>query len=163
MHGSILQELDKFLTLVPLDDTDKVTFALNNYGVSTVNINTTQQGVDYDSKQTFSADLGPVEIAVQSNDKISPEQLIVSPEVVSNATGSLALEGLDVCPQKRDSLRIIYSAFRTDALFLTPETSCTEYAVGSIIVGVRIVGASNCEEILSVIVDLQELKEVSLR
>ena len=116
----------------------------------------TDEDGKYDS---FSADLGPINAAVLSNEQISPEQLIVDSGVLSNVTGSLGLNGLGECAQSRDRLRIVYSVFRTDALFLTPETACDLYAISSIIVGVG-VNASNCATKLSVDIDLELLTEV---
>ena len=65
----------------------------------------TDEDGKYDS---FSADLGPIEKPVVSNEQISPEQLIVDSGVLSNVTGSLGLNGLGECAQSRDRLRIVY-------------------------------------------------------
>ena len=122
-----------------------------------MDINTANDGEMYDS---FSADLGEVEDAVMSNKNISTEQLIVSSEILSNATGSVGLEGLDACFHSRDPLRIVYSVYRTDALFLTPETACDLYAISTIIVGVS-VNDSACAAALSTSLDMQQLTEVN--
>ena len=149
----ILQGLNRFLDLVPVDnETGNATFTLNNFGVIALLIN------DTNTQQTFSANLGPVSNAVSSNDTISGEQLLVTSEPISNTTGSLS-HSLDSCSQDSSSQRVAYSVFRTNALFLTPETACEQFTVGSVIVGVRINGNRGCNT-TSVIVDLQQLTEV---
>ena len=128
---------------------------MRNFGIILDLIDTTDEDGKYDS---FSADLGPIEKAVVSNEQISPEQLIVDSGVLSNVTGSLGLNGLGGCAQSRERLRIVYSVFRTDALFLTPETACDLYAISSIIVGVGV--NASCATKLSVDIDLELLTEV---
>ena len=134
-----------------------MTITLRNYGVIVLDINASNENErKYDS---FSADLGAVETAVLSKEQISPEQLIVSSGILSNVTGSLGLKGLDECAaHNREHLRIVYSVYRTDALFLTPETACDLYAISSIIVGVN---ASKYATKLSAKIDLERLMEVS--
>ena len=79
---------------------------------------------------------------------------------ISNATGSTEIQDLTSCPLLNSSQRIAYSVFRTDALFLTPETGCTNFTIGSIILGVRATISQGCN-ITSVIVDMEQLEEVS--
>ena len=155
---SILHALEVFLDRVPLHNgTAMTTFTRNNFGI--VAMNTTE----LDSQLlAFGANLGPVETAVSDNKTISPEQLLVGSGALSgDTTGEISLGELDTsCPLNGENERVAYSVFRTDALFLTPETACQQFAVGSIILGVRKSGGKDCET-GSVIVDLQQLNEVN--
>ena len=131
------------------------TFTRKNFGFVVLNTSS-----ETDRVLTFSADLGPVETAVFDNRTISQEQLSVDSErPQSTATGALSLPGLDACPQIPENGRIVYSAFRTNALFLTPDTACNQSAIGSIVLGVRKSASTTCHT-SSVIVDLQQLNEV---
>ena len=151
----ILQGLNRFLDLVPLDnETDNTTFTQNNFGLIALQINNT------DTLQAFSANLGPAAYAVSTNETISPEQLLVASEVMQSATGALSPQGLGSCSLRSGSRRIAYTVFRTDALFLTPETACERFTVGSVILGVRIPNSSECGNTLSVIVNLQQVSKV---
>lgn len=156
----ILQGLNRFLDLVPVDnETGNVTFTLNNFGVIALELRSINES---EIQQTFSANLGPVTNAVSSKETIPAEQLLVTSEPISNTTGLLTpqLQGLEACLQTNRSQRIAYSVFRTAALFLTPETACEQFAIGSIILGVRTnVDDKRCSA-TSVTVDMQQLIEV---
>ena len=153
----ILQGLNRFVDLVPVDNqTGNVTFTLNNFGLIALDTNLLNQT----TVQAFSANLGPVTVAVSSREIISANQLLVTADPISNATGSIEIQDLTSCPLLNSSQRIAYSVFHTDALFLTPETGCTNFTVGSIILGVRANISQGCN-ITSVIVDLEQLQEVS--
>ena len=157
---SILKALNDFADRIPLNNAvESATFALKNFGIVALDIGS-PYGTDVGPQQTFSADLGPVESAVADNRTILQEQLTVSSEAVSSdTTGSLSLQSLGTCKQQNgETNRVVYSVFRTNALFLTPETACQQFAIGSIILGVR---KSNCPT-LPVTVDLQSLNEVSI-
>ena len=150
----ILEGLNRFLDLVPVDnETGNATFTFNNFGIIALIINDTVM------QQTFSANLGPVTNAVSSNETIAGDQLLVTSKLISDTTGSISSNNLDSCSQSSGDQRVAYSVFRTNALFLTPETACEESTVGSIIMGVRINGTRGCNT-TSVIVDLQQLTEV---
>lgn len=137
----ILQGLNQLLDSVPLDnETGNVTYTLNNFAAVATFSNI---------KQTFS-----ISDTASSNETISPKQLLVNSEPASHATGSITPQGLDSCNQ-----RIIYSVFRTDALFLTPETACQRFAVGSIILGVRVNDTSSCNNTF-VSLDILPIEEV---
>ena len=148
-----MEGLNRFLDLVPVDnETGNATFTFNNFGIIALIIN------DSATQQTFSANLGPVTSAVSSNEAIAGNQLLVTPdsEPISDSTGSISSQ---TCSQSSGGQRVAYSVFRTNALFLTNETACTQFAVGSIIMGVRMNGSRGCNT-ASVIVDLQQLTEV---
>lgn len=156
----ILQGLNRFLDLVPVDnETGNVTFTLNNFGVIALELMSINES---EIQQTFSANLGPVKNAVSSKETIPAEELLVTSEPISNTTGLITpqLQGLESCLQANGSQRIAYSVFRTAALFLTPETACEQFAIGSIILGVRMnVDNKRCSA-TSVTVDMQQLTEV---
>ena len=146
---------------VPLDnDTGSVTFTRTNFGVVALSIGGLYH-TESNTQLSFSADLGPVETAVYyDNSTISPEQLLVhSGDPPASTTGVISLQDLGTCPENRENERIVYSAFRTNALFLTPETACNQSAIGSIVLGVKKSGSKNCSS-QSVIVDLQQLNKV---
>ena len=152
----ILQGLNRFLDLIPINnETGNVTFTLNNFGIialETSSLDQTEPG------QAFSADLGPVTNAVSSSEAIVTDQLLVTSKPISNVTGSISLQNLSSCVGS-GSQRIAYSVFRTDALFLTPDTACTRFTVGSIILGVRVNDIRGCNT-TSVTVDMQQLEQV---
>ena len=152
----ILQGLNRFLDLIPVNnETGNVTFTLNNFGIialETSSLDQTEPG------QAFSADLGPVTNAVSSSEAIVTDQLLVTSKPISNVTGSISLQNLSSCVGS-GSQRIAYSVFRTDALFLTPDTACTRFTVGSIILGVRVNNTRGCNT-TSVTLDMQQLEEV---
>ena len=151
-----MQGLNRFLDLIPVNnETGNVTFTLNNFGIialETSSLDQTEPG------QAFSADLGPVTNAVSSSETIVTDQLLVTSKPISNVTGSISLQNLSSCVGS-GSQRIAYSVFRTDALFLTPDTACTRFTVGSIILGVRVNNIRGCNA-TSVTVDMQQLEEV---
>ena len=152
----ILQGLNRFLDLIPVNnETGNITFTLNNFGIialETSSLDQTEPG------QAFSADLGPVTNAVSSSEAIVTDQLLVTSKPISNVTGSISLQNLSSCVGS-GSQRIAYSVFRTDALFLTPDTACTRFTVGSIILGVRVNDIRGCNT-TSVTVDMQQLEQV---
>ena len=151
-----MQGLNRFLDLIPVNnETGNVTFTLNNFGIialETSSLDQTEPG------QAFSADLGPVTNAVSSSETIVIDQLLVTSKPISNVTGSISLQNLSSCVGS-GSQRIAYSVFRTDALFLTPDTACTRFTVGSIILGVRVNDIRGCNT-TSVTLDMQQLEEV---
>ena len=152
--------MNKFLDLVPVDNTDNATFTLTNFGIVAVETSSLNQKTQT-QQQIFSADLGPVSNAVSSNQTIATDQLLVKDVPISNTTGSISSQDLYSCSLSSNSTqRISYSVFRTDALFLTPDTiNCSRFAVGSIILGVRVKYAGGCNS-TSVTVDMQQLEKV---
>ena len=154
----ILEGLNRFLDLVPVDNiTGTATFPLTNFGIVAVETRSLNQT---DIQQAFSADLGPVSNAVSSNKTIAVNQLLVKREPIANTTGSISSQDLYSCSLSSNSTqRILYSVFRTDALFLTPDTACSRFSVGSIILGVRVKDAGGCNS-TSVTVDMQQLEKV---
>ena len=126
---------------MPLDnETGNVTFTLDNFAAVATFTN---------KKQTFS-----FSDTSSSNETTSLKQLLANSEPAPHETGSITPQGLDSCNQ-----RIIYSVFRTDALFLTPETACQRFAVGSIILGVRVNNTSRCNDTF-VSLDIHPFEEV---
>ena len=154
----ILEGLNRFLDLVPVDNiTGTATFPLPNFGIVAVETSSLNQT---EIQQVFSADLGPVSNAVSSNETIAVNQLLIKREPISNTTGSISSQDLYSCSLSSNSTqRISYSVFRTDALFLTPDTACSRFSVGSIILGVRVKDAGGCNS-TSVTVDMQQLEKV---
>ena len=149
----ILQGLKRFLDLIPVNnETGNVTFTLNNFGIIALETSS------LDQTQSFSVDLGPVVNAMTSSEVISSTQLLVENSPLEDVTASISLQNLSSCVGS-GSQRIAYSVFRTDALFLTPDTACTRFTVGSIILGVRVNDTRGCNT-TSVIVDMQQLEEV---
>ena len=149
----ILQGLNRFLDLIPVNnETGNVTFTLNNFGIIALETSS------LDQTQSFSVDLGPVVNAMTSSEVISSTQLLVENSPLEDVTASISLQNLSSCVGS-GSQRIAYSVFRTDALFLTPDTACTRFTVGSIILGVRVNDTRGCNT-TSVIVDMQQLEEV---
>ena len=156
--------MESFLERVPLDnDTGSVTLTRTNFGVIALSISGLYH-TESNTQLSFNADLGPVETAVYyDNSTISPEQLLVhSGDPPASTTGVISLQDLGTCPENRENERIVYSVFRTNALFLTPETACNQSAIGSIVLGVKKSGSKNCSS-QSVIVDLQQLNKVRAR
>ena len=154
-----MQGLNKFLDLVPVDNTDNATFTLTNFGIVVVETSSLNQTTDT-QQQIFSADLGPVSNAVSSNKTIATHQLLVKDVPISNTTGSISSQDLYSCSLSSNSTqRISYSVFRTDALFLTPDAACSRFVVGSIILGVRVNDAGGCNS-TSVTVDMQQMEKV---
>ena len=138
-----MQGLNQLLDSLPLDnETGNVTLTLRNFGFIALDADTIEE-------QTFS-----VLNITDTTSTISPEQIVVKSEPLPQATGFLTPQELGSCNQ-----RIIYSVFRTDALFLTPETACERFAVGSIILGVRVNNKSRCNS-LSVVVNVQQFDKV---
>ena len=100
---------------------------------------------------------------MSSGDVIPGDQLLVTAKPISNATGSVDLQNINSClPNNCSGQRISYSVFRTDALFLTPETVCTNFTIGSIILGVRANISQECD-VTSVLVDMEQLQEVLVK
>ena len=146
------------MDLFPVD-TDNATFTLTNFGIVLVETSPLNQKTET-QQQVFSANLGPVSNAVSSNQTIATDQLLVKDVPISNTTGSISSQDLSSCSLSNNSTqRISYSVFRTDALFLTPDTACSRFAVGSIILGVRVNDAGGCNS-TSVTVDMQQLEKV---
>ena len=145
------------MDLIPVD-TDNATFTLTNFGIVVVESSLNQKTET--QQQVFSANLGPVSNAVSSNQTIATHQLLVKDVPISNTTGSISPQDLYSCSLSSNSTqRISYSVFRTDALFLTPDTACSRFSVGSIILGVRVKDAGGCNS-TSVTVDMQQLEKV---
>ena len=150
----ILQGLNRFLDLIPVNnETGNVTFTLNNFGIIALETSS------LDQTQSFSVDLGPVVNAVTSSEVISSTQLLVENSPLEDVTGSITPQNLSSCSLNSGSQRIAYSVFRTDALFLTPDTACTRFTVGSIILGVRVNNTRGCNT-TSVTLDMQQLEAV---
>ena len=146
------------MDLIPVD-TDNATFTLTNFGIVVVETSSLNQKTET-QQQVFSADLGPVSNAVSSNQTIATHQLLVKDVPISNTTGSISSQDLYSCSLSSNSTqRISYSVFRTDALFLTQDTACSRFSVGSIILGVRVKDAGGCNS-TSVTVDMQQLEKV---
>lgn len=146
---SILQGLNQFLDLVSLDnETGNITFTQKNFGLIALEINTEDE-----KQQTFNFNE-----TTNASETISLEQLSLTSEPSSGATGSLSPRGLDLCSSGSGSQRIAYSVFRSPGLFLTPETACGGFAIGSIILGVRVPNTNICNA--SVNVNLEHIEEV---
>lgn len=150
----ILQGLNRFVDLVPADNqTGNFTYTMNQFAIIAVDSNQTWN-------RYFGAQLGPVRDAVSSKNTIPGDQLLVTADPISNVTGSIDLQDINSClPSNYSGHRISYSVFRTDALFLTPETVCTNFTLGSVILGVRANISQECN-VTSVLVDLEQLQEV---
>lgn len=153
----ILQGLNRFADLVPPDNqTGNFTYTLNQFAILALD----SSPINHTCHQFFSVHLGPVRDAVSSRDMIPENQLLVTAEPISNATGSIDLQDVNSCLLNNCSgQRISYSVFRTDALFLTPETVCTDFTIGSIILGVRANISKGCN-VTSVFIDMEQLQEV---
>ena len=137
---------------MPLNnETGNITFTRNNFGLIALEINTASE-----KQQTFN-----FAQTSHANESITSEQLSVTSEPISGVSGSLSPQGLDSCSSGIDSRRIAYSVFQSPGLFLTPETVCEEFAIGSVILGVRVTNSSVCNT--PVIVNLRQLAEVKNR
>ena len=151
MITRILQSLNRFQDGVVMEaGSDNLTFTLTNFAT----VITDSSPLDESNRLTFSISFRSPEEAVCESYDITGAQLAVSSQPAADAIGSITFS-------ECGSQRISYSVFRTDALFLTPETTTSDdYAVGSVIIGVRTVsGALPCDsETLSV--NLQPLSEV---
>lgn len=135
-------------------DSDNLTFNLNNFATII------SQSPSYNDRgrQTFSARFGSPEEAVCEMTQILEEQLAVSSQPTADSTGSVTVSRTS--EERAGTRRVSYSVFRTDSLFLTPETTGGDYAIGSIIVGVRESGVlANNDE--TVTVNLQPISVVS--
>lgn len=77
----------------------------------------------------------------------------------AHPTGSITIP--NTFEGRASTRRVSYSIFRTDALFLTPKITGNDYALGSVIIGVRGSGvlANNSDETLTI--NLQPVSEVS--
>ena len=108
--------------------------------------------------QDFSVDIeSTTDAASRTKRDISTN---VTQDLAPNMTASIKLQGLDSCLQQNSSQRIAFSVFQTDALFLTPDTACTDFTVGSVILGVRANTTTACNS-LSVMVNVQSREMVS--
>ena len=154
MITRILQSLNRFQDGVVMEaGSDNLTFTLTNFAT----VITDSSPLNESNRLTFSVSFRSPEEAVCERYDITGEHLAVSSQSAADTIGSITLQSTSEC----GSQRISYSVFRTDALFLTPETTTSnDYAVGSVIIGVRTVnGALPCDsETLSV--NLQPLSEV---
>lgn len=138
-------------------DRENLTFARNNFAIIISDLEHLTN--NQNDEQTFSVQFGSPEEAVCNSTPISERQLAVSSQPGAYATGSVAIP--DTLKGRAGAQRVSYSVFRTDLLFLTPAITGNDYAIGSIIVGVRGSGilANNSEEAL--IIELQPVSEVS--
>lgn len=139
---------------IPENATNNSTiFSQNNFAILVQDIDQNRfQG------QTFSAILGSADQAINSNEEIDPSDLIVMPDPVPNATVSATLPPsvvTDNCPAFD---RIFYIVHVTNTLFLTPETNCEDYTIGSIVITVGMNGCSNFSEEIEL--DFDQLDEV---
>ena len=168
-----MQSLDTLTDsiLIPENATDgTVILARDNFAILV-------QDIDPDNftGEAFSADLGPVDQVVGVSN-VSGEQLVRNEDVVLNSTASVELPdslffsqqdaelalGNASTDQGRAPERLSYSVFLTDTLFTTPNTSCSQSAIGSIIISVRANGnLTNLNLSEGILLNFQRLSEVS--
>lgn len=154
----ILQSLILFQDKAVIgSDRENLTFARNNFAI--IISDREPQTHNENDEQTFSVEFGSPEEAVCNSTPISERQLVVSSQSSEYATGSVSIP--NTLKGRAGAQRVSYSLFRTDLLFLTPEITSNDYAIGSIIMGVR--GSdlldNNSEEPLTI--GLQPVSEVS--
>ena len=138
-------------------DRNNITFARNNFAIIvTDHPPLTHNETD---EHIFSVEFASPEEAVCNSTPISEQQLAVSSQSSAHATGSVTIP--HTFEGRAGTQRVSYSLFRTDALFLTPKITGNDYAIGSVIIGVRGSGmlAINNEETVSI--NLQPVSEVS--
>ena len=115
-------------------------------------------GQNASAGQTFSSKFQSVKEAVCEMDNITHIQLSVSSETVADATGAISVNDITKCSENIS--HISYTIFRTDALFLTPDTVNGSYEISSVIVGVRANGTPVCSG-MPLTISLQPIREVS--
>ena len=140
------------INIEPYDS--NVSFSFANFATTIVN------STHSSYPQIFSANATSVDNNICGSKEIEEQEIavLVSSQSAADATGSITLQSTSEC----GSQRISYSVFRTDALFLTPDTTTSnDYAVGSVIIGVRAVtsGALMCTD-RSVKIKLQQIWKV---
>ena len=134
--------LNRFSDRVPVDNqTGTINFTLDNFGVIAID----SEAVDQMTYQVLSAGHGPVKNVLSSAKELFTDQLLFASEHIPNVSASIKLQGLNLCFYGNNSQRIVFSVFHSDALFLTPDTVCTDFAVGSIILGVRFNVSEQCK------------------
>lgn len=145
----ILSSLKQFASLIylPENSTDNtVAFAETNYAILIRGIN----------QSDFPGSL----FAVNVQEGLSLDDLATEYNDTTNTNVSVEIppavfEPGDGCPI---SDRLFYTVFITSTLFLTPETNCDDYAIGSVLVTVDVNGCSQLSQEIEL--DFQELDQV---
>ena len=130
-----------------------LTFTLNNFGT----IISESSALNTSQTHVFNVEIGPVQEAICTSTEISDEQLSLSSHLAADSTGSIVLQNISDCIENVQ--RISFSVFRTDALFLTPETVNGNYQVGSIIISARAHETQTCEG-SKLVINLQPVGKV---
>ena len=136
-------------------DRNNITFARNNFAIIvTDHPPLTHNETD---EHIFSVEFASPEEAVCNSTPISEQQLAVSSQSSAHATGSVTIP--HTFEGRAGTRRVSY--YGVYALFLTPKIIGNDYAIGSVIIGVRGSGvlAINNEE--TVTINLQPVSEVS--
>ena len=111
------------------------------------------------SGEAFSADLGPIDKAVEDSGDIDEDKLVRMVDVIPNATASVELPESFFNASGNATERLFYTVFLSDTFFLTPNTTCPNGAIGSIIVTVQINGSANLTG--NITLNFQRLSKVS--
>ena len=110
--------------------------------------------------EAFSADLGPVDGTMEGvSGNINENNLVRMADVIANATASVQLPESFFDESGNETERIYYAIFLSDTLFLTPDTTCPNGSIASIIVTVQVNGSSTLNG--NITFNFQQLGEVS--
>ena len=135
----LLQSVRRFANTVPIpanSTNNTLAFPLDNFALLLRDVNP-----ESFSGESFSVNLGSVEEAIRNSSGISEEVLVTMMDPLPNATASVELpqslfDGSTAYASPWQ--RIVYSIFLSNSLFLTLDTNCENFAIGSIILGVDV-------------------------
>lgn len=155
-----LESLELFSSTVDIPEnptSNFVTFTRDNYAML---VKRPDSATLFDG-ETFSAVPGTTDNATISTDS---DGFVIMSNPALNSTISVKVPPslLDNNTNSEDCLpsdRIFYIVFVKTTLFLTPETNCDQYTIGSIVVTVEVNGCHNLSS--EVELDFEELDKVS--
>ncbi len=152
IYARILNSLEQFASTLSLPENSTnspVVFARDNFAILVQSINQT----DFEG-QMFS---------VSIDGDLSQDDLVTAQDAPTNSNVSVDIppSAFEITDDCSPSDRIFYAVFTTNTLFLTPDTNCDKFAIGSVIITVEVNGCSDLAEAIEL--DFQELDQVSAR
>ncbi len=148
--------------MVPIPENSSAKFERDSYAILVKRLD---NPTVFDG-ETFSAVLGTADNTSALPGTNDIVKTAVMTDALPNATVSVKVPPsvFDIIPDPEKCIqsdRIFYTIFTRNTLFLTPETDCDEFAIGSVVVAVDVNHCSNLSSEIEL--DFEELDEVSGR